>query len=79
MNTKFDLVLMDLEMPNMSGQQATQIIRSKGINKETKIVALTGYAFPNDLLKIKSYGMDGHISKPINIQDLKDCILKLKV
>ena len=79
MNTKFDLVLMDLEMPNMSGQQATRIIRSKGINKETKIVALTGYAFPNDLLKIKSYGMDGHISKPINIQDLKDCILKLKV
>ncbi len=79
MKTKFDLVLMDLEMPKMTGQQATRIIRSKGLNKKTKIIALTGYAYPTDLLKMKSYGIDDHISKPINIQELKDCILKLKV
>jgi CheY-like chemotaxis protein len=69
---KFDLVLMDVQMPEMDGIQATRMIREK--EKETgnhiPIVAMTAYAMDSDRVRCLEAGMDAYVSKPINVQEL---------
>ena len=69
----FDLVLMDINMPEMNGIDATKIIRQNGNN--VPIVALTANALEGDKEKFISYGMDNHISKPIQIDKLYKLLL----
>ena len=61
---KYDLILMDIQMPNMDGYQATQIIREFS---DIPIVAMTANAFEEDKQKALSIGMNGHIAKPIDM------------
>jgi signal transduction histidine kinase len=73
--TPFDLVFMDIFMPGMSGQEATQIIRSlPGPAGSTPIVALTANAGPEDEAIFKAAGMDGMLGKPVSPAELTDVI-----
>lgn len=68
----FDIILMDIQMPEMDGIQTTEAIRKKetGTDKHIPIIALTAYALKGDREKFLSLGMDGYVSKPININVL---------
>ncbi|HEX2946061.1 MAG TPA: histidine kinase N-terminal 7TM domain-containing protein [Clostridia bacterium] len=72
---KYDLLLMDCQMPEMDGYEASTIIRaSGGRNSETPIVAMTANAFESDREKCLAAGMNDYISKPVSRQKLEECI-----
>ena len=72
---KFDLILMDIQMPIMGGYEATKKIRET--NKDIPIVALTAAAMVEDKQKAFEAGMDEHIGKPIDKNELYETISKL--
>jgi PAS domain S-box-containing protein len=74
-----DIVLMDVEMPDMDGFQATAIIREKEkiSAKHVPIIAMTAYAMKGDRERCLAAGMDGYVPKPIRHQDLLDTIQAL--
>ena len=67
-----DLVLMDVQMPDMDGFQATAAIRDgeKSSGAHLPIVALTAHALKGDMERCLASGMDAYLSKPIRAQDL---------
>lgn len=71
---QFDLVLMDIQMPNMNGMEATEVIRSMEAadpaRKKTPIVAVTANAMPHQRQEYLDSGMDDHVSKPIQPKEL---------
>ncbi len=71
---EYDLVLMDMQMPEMDGLEATQLIRST-IKNQPVIIALTANTMQGDDDKCIEAGMNDYLSKPIKLEDL---ILKLK-
>jgi len=75
---RFDLILMDLMMPEMNGFDATKEIRKdgQGMNSTTPIIALTANAMKGDREKCIEAGMDDYISKPINLEDVFKIIEK---
>ncbi len=74
----FDLVLMDLQMPELDGFQATRRIRMlPGNQSEVPIVALTAHARPQDRDKCLRSGMDDYLSKPINRDELEGILSRL--
>ena len=68
----YDLILMDIQMPKMDGYKATEEIRNLQDKEKAciPIVAMTANAFEEDKKKAFDAGMDGHIAKPINIEEL---------
>ena len=70
---KYELILMDLQMPIMDGYEATKIIRSKNTN--IPIVALTANAMKEDVEKTKAVGMNKHLNKPIDVEKLYETLL----
>jgi PAS domain S-box-containing protein len=73
---EFDLILMDVQMPEMDGLEATTAIRGAeaGTGKHVPIVAMTAHAMKGDREKCISAGMDGYLSKPIRIDELMQAI-----
>lgn len=71
---KYDLVLMDIQMPKMDGYTATREIRTLPDNKKANIpiVAMTANAFEEDRQKAFASGMNGHIIKPISIEAIAE-------
>lgn len=72
----YDLILMDIQMPNMDGYKATQTIRkfSNGKKAEIPIVAMTANAFEEDKKNAYKVGMNEHIAKPIEISKLVETL-----
>lgn len=68
----YDLVLMDIQMPNMDGYQATRAIRALADKEKANIpiIAMTANAFEEDRSKAINMGMNGHIAKPIDVSEL---------
>jgi len=77
-NQTFDLVLMDLQMPEMDGFEATAAIREreKDNGGHIPIIALTAHAMKGDMERCLAAGMDGYLSKPIRPQELDDLLEK---
>ena len=70
-NQVFDLILMDIEMPEMNGLEATAGIRQSELPAtHVPIYALTAHALSGDRERCLAGGMDGYLSKPINIEEL---------
>lgn len=75
----YDLILMDIQMPNMDGYKATQCIRRLDDKKKSEIpiIAMTANAFEEDKKRAFDAGMNGHIAKPIDIDKLEEVILSV--
>jgi two-component system, sensor histidine kinase and response regulator len=75
-NGEFDLIMMDVQMPEMDGFEATAEIREreKQTGAHIPIIALTARAMSSDRDRCLSAGMDGYVSKPIKLDDLFDAI-----
>ena len=71
--TTYDAVLMDCEMPEMDGYEATREIRCReqGTARHLPILALTGHASSEDALKCLQAGMDDVVTKPVTLQTLR--------
>jgi CheY-like chemotaxis protein len=73
----YDLVLMDVQMPDMDGLQATRAIRAKyGPDRQPHIIAMTANAMQGDREECLSAGMDDYIAKPIRVNDLVEALMK---
>lgn len=73
---KFDIILMDIQMPEMDGIEAAKIIRNK-LNITTPIIALTANAFKTEIEKCRKAGMDDYVTKPFDETILLETIAKL--
>ncbi len=69
-NVKFDAVLMDMQMPEMDGMEATQLIRNKPQHHELPIIAMTAHAMSGVREKFLAVGMNDYITKPFDVDDL---------
>jgi signal transduction histidine kinase/CheY-like chemotaxis protein len=71
----YDLILMDCQMPVLDGYAATREIRSRELAaRRIPIVALTANAMKDDALKCRAAGMDDHLSKPLDREQLAQCL-----
>ena len=75
----YDVVLMDIQMPEMDGVKATKIIRHEWIQqKQPHIIAMTANALTGDRERFLDEGMDDYISKPVRLKKLIDALAKVQ-
>ena len=74
--TKFDLILMDIRMPELNGIEVTEQLREDQCNKDTPIIALTAHALPHEQKSFLNAGMDACLTKPILDHQLFELIDK---
>jgi CheY-like chemotaxis protein len=76
---EFDVVLMDVQMPNMSGLEAAAAIRNleRGTGRHVPIVAMTAHAMKGDEEHCREAGMDGYVSKPIQPDHMMEVIARV--
>jgi len=74
---KYDLILMDIQMPGMSGEETMKQVRELKKKDCPKIIAVTAYAMADDRGKFMEGGMDGYLSKPFRVDELISEIKKV--
>jgi len=69
---KYEMIFMDVQMPNMNGYEATQTIRELDADraKDIPIIAMTANVFKEDIEKCLASGMNGHVGKPLNLDEI---------
>jgi len=72
----FDVILMDVQMPELDGIEATKIIRAD-INPEIPIIAFTAYAMKGDRERMLEAGMTDYVSKPVQMDELLEKLRKI--
>lgn len=75
---RYDIVLMDVRMPEMDGLEASGIIRKRWPENGPKIIAVTAYALEGDREKCLEAGMDDYISKPVKLDELAEVISRYR-
>jgi CheY-like chemotaxis protein len=72
----YDLVFMDIQMPVMNGYQAARVIRGQSRTdlKSIPIYAMTADAFSEDVQRAREAGMTGHLSKPVDLVKMEQCL-----
>ena len=73
----YDLILMDIQMPEMDGLEATRVIRSQAI-EQPSIIAMTANAMPEDREVCMQAGMNDYLSKPMKFEDLMEALRKVQ-
>ena len=77
-NATYDVVLMDVLMPEMDGMRASQAIRAlTGIELQPRIIAMTANAMEGDRERCLQAGMDDYVSKPVRVQELVTALLRV--
>ncbi|WP_006787031.1 ATP-binding protein [Thiorhodospira sibirica] len=71
-----DVILMDIQMPGMSGYECTQMLRAQTAFRDTPIIAMTAHAMQSERDKCLAHGMNDHIAKPIDIHVLSEVLLR---
>jgi CheY-like chemotaxis protein len=71
---QYDMIFMDIQMPEMDGYKATETIRALDLPqaKTIPIIAMTANVFREDIEKCLKAGMNDHLGKPLNIDDMLD-------
>jgi len=72
----YDIVLMDVQMPEMDGFEASRAIRERWRERAPRIIAVTAHAMEDDRQRCIEAGMDDYISKPVRIEDLAEMLSK---
>ena len=72
-----DLILMDIQLPKISGLEATRRLRAEGATANTPIIAITSFALSGDDLKAKEAGATAYLAKPYSPRDLLGLIRKI--
>jgi len=72
----YDLVLMDCQMPEMDGYEATRQIRRQPFERQPAIVAMTADVMPGTRERCLESGMDDHITKPVKLEDLFNIVTR---
>ena len=75
----FDVILMDVQMPEMDGLEASRILRKNLLIKQPVIIAMTANAMVEDKLTCLQAGMDAYLSKPLNIKELIETLREIKI
>ena len=74
LESSYDLILMDIQMPVMDGLEATRQIKTQKTAPHPRIIALTAHALNEQVAECRAAGMDGHLAKPIHIAALKEVL-----
>src|SRR5258708_24778035 len=69
-----DLILMDIQLPDISGIDAAHQLKADEETRSIPIIAVTAFAMPGDKSKILESGIDGYIAKPYKIQEMLDIV-----
>ena len=72
-----DLIIMDIQLPGISGLDAIQQIKQDHTTKDIPILAVSAFAMEEEVEKIKEYGADYYISKPVRIKVLTEIVTKV--
>jgi PAS domain S-box-containing protein len=77
----YDVILMDIQMPELDGIEATKMIRDieKHVNYHTTIIAMTAFALQGDRERFIAMGMDDYIAKPVRLEELFDKLEKIAI
>ena len=77
LETRPDLILMDIQLPKISGLEATKRLRAEAATAKTPIIAITSFALSGDDVKAKEAGATAYLAKPYNPFDLLSLIRKI--
>lgn len=74
---RFEFIIMDINLPEIDGLEATRRIRASGMNRDVPVIAITSYAMRGDMDRIMAAGCTAYFEKPIDPLTILDNILRV--